>query len=365
MLRCSSPLPTRSMRREIRASSVKNTQHKSHAPLTFLILSALVLVTTVLSASLGQFHVPFAEVFGSISRRFAGESTTGHLADATLWNIRFPRILLGLLVGAALGVSGAVMQAVFGNPLAEPGVIGISSGAAVGACAAIVFGLNFLGMFTVPVFAFVCALLTTALVFLLSRVNGKAAVLSMILTGIAVTAVANALIAFMVFIAEDSSRDQIVFWQMGSLNGSTWKAVITAAPIILLGLIASFLIAGQLNLLALGERAASHSGLNIERLRFIAIAATALLTGAAVAYSGIIAFVGLIVPHVLRMVLGPSNKVLLPASALGGAFLIAASDLSARTLVAFADLPIGIFTALVGGPLFFILLRKTMKKGHV
>lgn len=343
---------------------MKTTQQNSRGFFTFLVLTLLVLVTTLLSASLGQYHVPFSEVIGSINRQILGVSAGENLADATLWNIRFPRIILGLLVGAALGVSGAMMQAVFGNPLAEPGVIGISAGAAVGACTAIVFGLSFLGIFTIPVFAFACALLTTALVFLLSRTNGRAAVLSMILTGIAVTAVANALIAFMVFIAEDTSRDQIVFWQMGSLNGSTWKAVITAAPIILLGLVISFLLAGQLNLLALGERAAAHSGLNVERLRFIAVTATALLTGAAVAYSGIIAFVGLIVPHVLRMILGPSNTLLLPASALGGAFLIAAADLAARTLVPFADLPIGIFTALVGGPLFFILLRQTMKKVH-
>nr|WP_237196779.1 iron ABC transporter permease [Rothia nasimurium] len=218
------------------------------------------------------------------------------LADATLWNIRLPRILLGLLVGAALGASGALMQAVFGNPLAEPGVIGISAGAAVGACGAIVLGMNALGMFTVPLCAFAYALATSA-------------------------------------------------------------------PIVGLGIIGSFLLARQLNLLALGERAAAHSGVHVERLRLAAIVCTALLTGAAVAYAGIIAFVGLVVPHLLRMVVGPSNRVLLPVSALGGALLIAASDLAARTLVSFADLPIGIFTALVGGPTFFVLLRRTLTKG--
>lgn len=188
------------------------------------------------------------------------------------------------------------MQAVFGNPLAEPGVIGISAGAAVGACGAIVLGMNALGMFTVPLCAFAYALATSA-------------------------------------------------------------------PIVGLGIIGSFLLARQLNLLALGERAAAHSGVHVERLRLAAIVCTALLTGAAVAYAGIIAFVGLVVPHLLRMVVGPSNRVLLPVSALGGALLIAASDLAARTLVSFADLPIGIFTALVGGPTFFVLLRRTLTKG--
>ncbi|WP_423817544.1 FecCD family ABC transporter permease [Rothia nasimurium] len=325
----------------------------------------LLLGTVLISASLGQFEIPLPQVAGGILRNLglASADPAFQLADATLWNIRLPRILLGLLVGAALGASGALMQAVFGNPLAEPGVIGISAGAAVGACGAIVLGLNTLGMFTVPLCAFACALATTALVYLFSRSGGRAEVLSMILTGIAVTAVANALIALMVFIADDASRDQIIFWQMGSLNGATWAAVATSAPIVGVGIIGSFLLARQLNLLALGERAAAHSGVHVERLRLAAIICTALLTGAAVAYAGIIAFVGLIVPHLLRMVVGPSNRVLLPASALGGALLIAASDLAARTLVSFADLPIGIFTALVGGPTFFILLRRTLTKG--
>nr|WP_237212153.1 iron ABC transporter permease [Rothia nasimurium] len=331
----------------------------------FTALPLLLVGTVLVSASLGQFEIPLPQVAAGILRNLglASADPAFQLADATLWNIRVPRILLGLLVGAALGASGALMQAVFGNPLAEPGVIGISAGAAVGACGAIVLGLNLLGMFTVPLFAFTCALITTALVYVFSRSGGRAEVLSMILTGIAVTAVANALIALMVFIADDASRDQIIFWQMGSLNGATWAAVTTSAPIVGIGLVGSLLLARQLNLLALGERAAAHSGVHVERLRLAAIICTALLTGAAVAYAGIIAFVGLIVPHLLRMVVGPSNRVLLPASALGGALLIAVSDLAARTLVSFADLPIGIFTALVGGPTFFVLLRRTLTKG--
>ena len=332
---------------------------------TFAVLSLSLVIITVVSAGLGQYYIPVQEVIGSIGRKlgWAPANQAMTLADNTLWNIRFPRVLLGLLVGAALGTSGAVMQSVFGNPLAEPGVIGVSSGAAVGACVAIVLGFQFLGIFTVPAFAFVGALAATALVYTLSRSSGKAKVLSMILTGIAVTAVANAAIAFLMFLADSTSRDQIVFWQMGSLNGATWRGVSSVWPVILISLVVCFVLASKLDLLALGERAAQHSGVNVERLRLISIAATALLTGAAVAYAGIIAFVGLIVPHVLRLLLGPSNKALLPASALGGALLIAASDLAARTLVPFADLPIGIFTALVGGPTFFFLLRRSMGKG--
>lgn len=338
---------------------------RRRAGLTFTFLAVALCAVMVLSAGLGQYNIPVDQVVASVGRRLglAPENSAMQLADSTLWNIRFPRVLLGVLVGAALGTSGAVMQSVFGNPLAEPGVIGVSSGAAVGACLSIVLNLQFFGIFTTPAFAFVGALAATALVYFLSRSSGRAKVLSMILTGIAVTAVANAIIAFLMFIADTTSRDQIVFWQMGSLNGSTWKAVASVWPVILIGLVACFVMASSLDVLALGERAAQHSGVNVERLRAVSIAATALLTGAAVAYAGIIAFIGLIIPHLLRMILGPSNRVLLPASALGGALLIALSDLGARTLVPFADLPIGIFTALVGGPTFFVLLRRSLGQG--
>lgn len=331
----------------------------------FAVLTVLVLLTAAASAVLGQFSILPADVLAAVLRAlgWAPPDPAAQIADATLMNVRFPRIVLGLLVGAALGVSGAVMQAVFGNPLAEPGVIGISAGAAVGACAAIVTGAATLGLMTLPIAAFTGALVTTLLVYTLSRADGRAGVLTMILTGIAVSAVANAAIAFMVFLADDASRDAIVFWQMGSLNGAVWRAVYSSGPVILVALALAMGLARQLDLLALGERAAQHAGVHVERLRLVAIACAALLTGAAVAYAGIIAFVGLIVPHVLRLWLGPGNRVLLPASMLGGAFLVGAADLAARTLVPFADLPIGIFTALVGGPLFFVLIRRTMRDG--
>lgn len=325
-----------------------------------------VLGVSVFSSMVGQFEIPASDVIRAVARKFSGGAPEGGdlLSDSVLWNVRFPRIVLGLVVGMALGASGAMMQAVFGNPLAEPGVVGISAGAAVGACVAIVLGTTIAGIFTVPLFAFVAALGVTAVVYWLSRTDGRAGVIAMILTGIAVTAVANAVIAMLVFMADSSGRDQIVFWQMGSLNGATWTAVASSLPAAAIGLVGALSIAGSLDLLALGERAAQHSGIHVERLRGIAIACTAILTGTAVAHAGIIAFVGLIVPHVLRLALGPSNRILIPASAVGGALLIAASDVAARTVVPFADLPIGIFTALVGGPTFFVLLRRSLRQGE-
>ena len=183
---------------------------------TFGFLSIALIVITVVSAGLGQYNIPTDHVVASLGRRLGmiPKDPTAYLEDSTLWNIRFPRVLLGLLVGAALGCSGAVMQAVFGNPLAEPGVIGVSSGAAVGACVAVVFNLEFCEIYTVPAFAFGGALAAPARVYFLSRSSGRAKVLSMILTGIAVTAVANAAIAFCLYLADNVSRDRIVFWQM-------------------------------------------------------------------------------------------------------------------------------------------------------
>ena len=217
---------------------------------TFGFLSIALIVITVVSAGLGQYNIPTDHVMASLGRRLGmiPKDPTAYLEDSTLWNIRFPRVLLGLLVGAALGCSGAVMQAVFGNPLAEPGVIGVSSGAAVGACVAVVFNLEFFDIYTVPAFAFGGALAATALVYFLSRSSGRAKVLSMILTGIAVTAVANAAIAFCLYLADNVSRDRIVFWQMGSLNGSTWKALASVWFVIVAGLIMCLMISRKLDL---------------------------------------------------------------------------------------------------------------------
>jgi iron complex transport system permease protein len=182
----------------------------------------------------------------------------------------------------------------------------------------------------------------------------------LVLTGIAVNAVANAIIAFLVFSADTASREQVTFWQLGSLNGATWSAVAVTVPLLVAGVGGAWALARRLDALALGERSARHLGVDVERVRLWAVLIVALLTAAAVSYAGIIAFVGLIIPHLLRLLIGPSHGALIPASALGGALLISGSDLVARTAIPFADLPIGMFTALVGGPVFFVLLRRTI-----
>jgi len=253
------------------------------------------------------------------------------------------------------------MQGVFGNPLAEPGVAGVSSGAALAACAAIALGWTFLGPWTTSAVAFAGGLAATLVVYLLSRSGGRTEVVTLILTGVAINAIAGAGIAFLTFVGDTQAREQIVFWQLGSLNGTRWPYVALVAPLVVVGIVLACTFARRLDLLALGERPARHLGVDVERLRVAVIVVVALLTAGAVAFSGIIAFVGLVVPHVVRMAIGPGHRVLVPASALGGAVLLLAADLVARTAVAYADLPIGMLTALVGGPFFLFLIRRTRR----
>ena len=337
-----------------RRSTARRTTRR-RVPLVFALLIVLLVAALLVSSLTGQFPVPPDAVFRSILR---GPSAADPIESA-LWHIRFPRLALGVVVGAALGVAGAVMQGVFANPLAEPAVVGVSAGSAVGACTAIVLGLS-MSATAVPAAAFIGGLGTTFLVYALSLARRRSNVLVLVLTGIAVNAVANAVIAFLVFAADPAGREQIVFWQLGSLNGASWRAVAVTAPMAASGIVVAALIARQFDLFALGERAAGHLGVDVERLRFLSILVVAVLSAAAVSFAGIIGFVGLIVPHVLRLMIGPLHRTLIPASAIGGALLVVSADVIARTLVPFADLPIGMFTALVGGPIFLVLLRRSV-----
>ncbi len=259
-------------------------------------------------------------------------------------------------VGAALAVAGAVMQAVFGNPLAEPGVVGVSAGAAFGAAIAIVTGLLALGEWTIALLAFAGGLGATLLVYGVSRAGGRTEVVTLLLTGIAVNAFGGAGLAFLLFMAGSASREQIVFWQLGSLSGSLWREALLVLAVAAIGTVVAVLLGRRYDILALGERNARHLGIDVERLRFASIVLVALLTGVAVAFVGIISFVGLVVPHLMRMLLGPAHRALLVSSAFGGALLIVVADLLARTLIGGAELPIGLLTSLVGGPFFFVLL---------
>ncbi|WP_164775153.1 FecCD family ABC transporter permease [Nocardioides pantholopis] len=327
-------------------------------------LAVALLAALVIAAGQGQLGVPLSEVLGSVLHKVgidAGPMPSHPQGENTLWQVRFPRVVMAALAGAALATAGALMQGVFGNPLAEPGIVGVSSGAALAAAAVIVFELTFAGSWTVAVCAFVGGLVTTLLVYVMSRDGGRTEVVTLVLTGIALNAVTSAGLAFLMFLGDTQAREEIVFWQLGSLNGSRWEYVGVVAPLALVGIGAALFLAPRLDLLALGDRAARHVGVDVERLRLGTIVVVAMLTAAAVSFCGIIAFVGLVVPHLIRMIAGPGHRMLVPASALGGAVLLVVADLWARTAVEYADLPIGMLTSLVGGPFFFWLLRRARR----
>ncbi|MGW4806811.1 FecCD family ABC transporter permease [Kitasatospora sp. NPDC004272] len=332
-------------------------------PLLLAGLCAALLGFALLAAGTGAYAIPLGDILASLAHRaHLGGHALDRVPESVLWNVRLPRVVLALLVGAALGCAGALMQGVFGNPLAEPAVIGVSSGGAVGAVACIVLGLDALGSWTVTAAAFAAGLLTVGVVYAVSRSGGRTEVVTLLLTGVAVNAFCGALIGLLLFTADTAAISQVTFWQLGSLSQASWAKVLAVLPFAALGLAVAPRYARRLDLLALGERPARHLGVDVERMRIVLITVVALLTAAAVAVSGIIGFVGLVVPHLLRMLAGPGHRFLLPASAVGGALVLVAGDLAARTLAAPAELPLGVLTALIGSPFFFWLLRRTRRR---
>ncbi len=342
------------------AVTPRNITHR-RILLTSGLAISLVIVSLV-SAGTGQLHISPGEVISTILRPLGFNlGSVDAINQSALWSIRFPRLLMAIVVGAALAASGTLMQAVFANPLAEPSVVGVSAGAALGAAVSIVLGLSFFGPWTIAATAFVGGLITTLFVYLASRSHGKTEVITLILTGVAVNAFAGALLAFLTFLGTAASREQIIFWQLGSLNGARWEQLAIVAPLVGVGLLGAFFLARTLDLFSLGERGARHLGVNVELVRVVVVVIVAVLVSAAVAFAGIIAFVGLVIPHLMRMIIGPAHGPLLLTSTLGGALLLSLADLVARTAIPMADLPIGMLTSLVGGPFFFWILRRARR----
>ena len=282
-----------------------------------------------------------------------------------LFDIRLPRLAMGLLVGAALAVSGALMQGLFRNPLADPGFVGVGAGAGLGAVLAIVLGgllpvgvAAAIGLHLVPLAAFAGGWQATILLYSVSSRQGRMSVATMLLAGIALGALAGAATGILIYLADDRQLRDLTFWGMGSLGGASWQKIAMAAPLILPVLLLSPLLGRGLNMLALGEAAAQHAGVEVERIKTLTILSVAAATGAAVAVAGGIGFIGIVVPHLLRLAVGPDHKYLLPNAALLGAILLVGADIIARLVVVPAELPIGIVTAVLGAPVFlYILLR--------
>ncbi|SIQ96963.1 iron complex transport system permease protein [Haladaptatus litoreus] len=276
-------------------------------------------------------------------------------AEIIVVTLRMPRIVLAGVVGFALATAGVVMQGFFRNPMADPSIIGVSSGAAVGAVATIAFSISL--PFALPVFSFVGAIVAAFGVYLLATQNGRTPVATLLLAGVAVQTLLGAVVSYLLLESGESLREA-VFWLMGHLHYASWGKVWVALPVALLGFVVLGLFAQDLNVLLLGEEDAHNLGVEVERTKRLLLAVASIVTAAAVSVSGVIGFVGLVVPHVMRLLVGPDHRILLPTSALAGAVFLVATDTIARSATGAAELPVGIVTAFLGAPFFLYLLRK-------
>lgn len=326
-------------------------------------LIGLLIVCVQLSLVLGAMNLPAYDSLLIVVDDFFGAnfSQLEDYQQIVVLELRLPRLLLAIFVGAILAQCGAIVQGLFRNPLADPGIIGVSSGAAVGAIVAIVVFPAVWGSWTIPMMAFVGGLLTTLLVYGLAQSKSGTSVLILLLAGVAISAFAGAAIGFLSYFADDASLRELNVWQMGSLTGASdanlWLAFVTMVL-----LMAAFQQHAQaLNALLLGESEARHLGINVEQLKLKMIILTAIGVGIAVSCSGIIGFIGLVVPHLVRLATGPNHHFLLPLSALLGAVLLMFSDLLARLIVQPAELPVGLVTVLLGAPFFLVLLIQQRK----
>jgi len=322
------------------------------------VLALLLIVLSIISLGIGPVSIPPSHVVSALADAVSGVSGTSPEA-VIVQQIRPPRLVLAILVGAALALSGAVMQGYFQNPMADPYIVGVSAGAALGATLALSMSLDFwvLGLHSASAFAFAGALLVTGLVYAISVRAGRVPVTVLLLTGVALGSLAAALTSLLM-ITTSQDLHRILYWILGSFASRRWEHVTMVWPLVLVGALVVFVHARDLNLILQGEENAQFLGVQVERTKRVLLVATALLTAAAVSVSGIIGFVGLVVPHIMRLLVGPDHRVLLPASMLGGALLMVAADMLARTLVAPAEIPIGVITALLGCPFFLFLLSR-------
>ena len=336
------------------------------AALLFAVLAALLAVLVVVAAGRGAYPISASNVLAILLHK-AGLAQGGFEPQqmGVLWTLRLPRVMLGVAVGALLGMAGATLQGLFRNPLADPGLIGVSSGAAFAVALTIVFGnlwwpglARALGLALLPVAAFAGGVLTTLLVYRIGRTSLGVSVAAMLLAGIAMNAIALALIGLASYVATDEQLRNLTFWNLGSLAPATWPVVGVVAAVGAVALAGMWRLRAGLNAMALGEAEARHLGVAVERLKALAVVFSALAVGMAVAFCGIIGFLGLVAPHCIRLMAGPDARVVLPGAALLGAALTVGADLVARLIIAPAELPIGVLTALIGAPFFLYLLLR-------
>ncbi|WP_213956390.1 MULTISPECIES: iron ABC transporter permease [unclassified Variovorax] len=323
----------------------------------------LLAMSVALGAASGAYAISVSQLWQVLAAVW-NDAADPSPQQLVFMNIRLPRLLLGVAAGAGLGMSGALMQGLFRNPLADPGLIGISSGAALAAGVTIVLGAwlwpvlpRTLGSWTLVTMAFGGGFLVTLLIYSLSRSEGGTRMALMLLAGIAINALAGAGLGLLSVMGTDEQLRSLQFWLLGSLGGARWSAVILVSMVVLVACAFALTLSAPLNAIALGESQAALLGVDVERVKRRAIVVTAFAVGSVTATTGIIGFIGLIAPHWVRMVAGPDHRVVLPASSLLGAALVLAADTVARTLMAPAELPLGVLTAFIGVPIFLLMLR--------
>lgn len=337
------------------------------------MLFVFLITACILSICMGAVKISASELGSILVYRMGLSKEMNFTAqqEAVFFTLRLPRVILGMLVGSTLAISGATMQGLFRNPLAEPGLIGISSGASLFAVTMIVLEAKFFnfmtaafGYYALSIAAFIGACITTFIVYRLAMRKGKADITTLLLAGIAINALAGSFTGLLTYVASDDQLRNITFWSMGSLGGASWKTISAIVPFVVIPLLALPFFSKALNALSLGESQAGHMGVNVSLIKKMAIVLATLGVGASVAVSGMIGFIGLVIPHILRMAFSADNRLVIPGSAVLGAAVLVLADLIARTVVSPAELPIGILTAIIGTPVFiYIIMIERRKRG--
>ncbi|MGD6851362.1 MAG: FecCD family ABC transporter permease [Candidatus Bathyarchaeia archaeon] len=351
------------MTSDIQASYAKRSKRWK---LILIGLVVALIFTVIVSLNIGYAPIPFSEIIAILGNHipFVGSGISpdsiSTVNQAIIIDIRLPRILAGVLIGAALATAGVLYQGVFKNPMADPFVLGVSSGAALGAGLGIMFGagLSFLGFPIVQTTAFIAALITIFVVYNISRIGTRVPEMTLLLSGIAITIFLSALFQILQVIAPNTQLHALVYWLIGGITNVTWSAWWSIFPFIFVGILLSYFFARDLNMISMGEDTAQHLGVNTERTKQILLALGSMVTAAAVSISGLIGFVGLMIPHITRLIFGPDHRILIPASVIIGAIFLVICDAIARVATGAIELPVGAITALAGGPFFIYLLRR-------
>lgn len=345
-----------------------SSNHKKNHKISFIFLLFMLVSSIILCSTLGTANISFLESLHIIVKNtplignlFHYEFPISH--KLIVLNIRLPRIMLASLVGMGLSIVGASFQAMFKNPMADPYVLGISSGSALGASIAIILALDnsFSGLGLTTLMAFVGALITTLIVYNIAKTGSKLPVNTLLLAGISVSFLFSSIIS-LIMVFNRKELEKIIFWMLGSVSAASWKQVTVLIPFIFVGLMIFMSLSRDLNIMLTGDDTAKSLGIEVENMKKIILVVSSLVVAACVSFSGIIGFVGLIIPHIFRLILGPDHRVLIPFSAVGGAIFMILSDTLARTMASPAEIPVGAITSVIGAPYFIYLLIKNKKK---